>query len=702
MVLKVYRENNTEIPYVKSVTYKAAVNADVDLRPGCVSSAFIIVDVFGSQSTAPAVGEALTCYRLDEVGNEYLLGTFYAEPAVQSRTTYSITAYDAIHKLDVDYSGRLAEIQENFPMTLGDLVSDVCSVADLDVVVEDMPLYGININAFYANNLTCRDILAYAAELNGQYVLADAFGDVVFSWYYEESLYRINPSSGTDGDVSLIAYKQGGLEYAKYTIQPPPAVAVKPSGVDGAAYIYPATVEQAYAEDPLGDGNVVLYNLVASDDGNGNITLSGGISATATGGDVEVEATGGGSVDGALVISGNILLTGASGETYLAVAETIYEAMQEVPAYRPAKANLFPLETPLEIGSVIPVTDSQGVSFYMPIMSMTISNAVTVVEATGNETRVEKNPVEKELANLAADIVQINKLKVDWAEINEAIINTVEANELKSSDFVPANDNIFAESGMAIDLAEKTVKAVDFAVDGDGKLYASAADIAGVQFDAAKVYSNLVWNSAGSQDGYYKYGAIPYRNLVEISISGVTDETIDAKFDYYNGSELVHQAEVEQTTVSPFRIPLYTGDADGVIVFLKVLGGQTATIYTRNVVSSTPVMNVPADASVTFGGGIYVDGKLLDASTIVSAKKFTATANNTTNVSVDTNTCGVIMFSGLGAGARGLYFFACDANGTVYLTTAFAASALTLTAGTNAFTIASTNAYDANGVMINF
>ena len=706
MVLKVYRENNTAIPAVKSVTYKAAVNAGEDLRPGSVSSAYIVVEVFGSQSTAPAVGEALTCYRLDDGGGETLLGTFFAEPAVQSRTTYSITAYDAIHKLDVDYSGRLAEIQDSFPMSLGDLVSDVFSVAGVDVVVEDMPLYDIDINAFYANNLTCRDIVAYAAELNGQFVIADVSGGASFSWYYETTAYRINPSSGTDDDVALIAYKQGGLEYAKYTIQPPPAVAVKPSGVEGAAYIYPATVEQAYAEDPLGDGNVVLYNLVASDDGNGNITLTGGITATASGGDVEIDATGGGSVDGALIVSGNILLTGASEETYLAVAERIYTAMQEVPAYRPSKANLFPLESPLERGSVVPVTDSQGVSFYMPIMSVSISDSVMVVEATGNETRIEKNPVEKELANLAADIVPINKLKVDWAEINEAIINTVEANELKSGDFIPANDNIYAESGMAIDLAEKNIKAVDFAVDADGKLYASAADLAGIQFGSLYIYTNLTWNPVATQDGYTKFGTMPYRNLVSIGVNGLSGDTVDAKFDYYNGSMLVGSWIRQNIPVDSFRIPLYTGEADGVDIWLK--NGQSATIGTRSISAQTPTMTVPSGAQVVFNSkasfpnGITVDGLTLDSDTLITAKRFQVESNSSKSIVLSDSTRGVIVFSGIGTGARGLYFFSCNSSGSVVVTDGIAASALTLTASTNEITVASTSGSIAYGMVINF
>ena len=708
MVLKVYRANNTAIPAVKSVTYKTAVNADVDLRPGCVSSAYITVEVFGAQSTAPAVGEALKCYRLDTGGTETLLGIFYAEPAVSSKKTYTVVAYDAIHKLDVDYSTRLADIQSDFPMTLADLVDDVCGVAGITCDTTGLPLGSTNINAFYADGLTCRDMLSYAAELTGQYVVANTSGAAVFTWYSTLSGYRINPTNGTDSGTTLIAYKQDGLEYAKYSITPPPCVAVKPSGVEGAAYIYPTNVSSVYATDD-GYGNITLYNLTAVDDGSANITLSGDITATDDGNaNVDITASGGGSTDNALIISGNILLTDASDATFLAVAEQIYNQMQLLPTYRPARAELFPLETPFLVGEVVSVKDAQNVSFTMPIMSLTISNAAMVAEATGNERRVERNSVDKDLANLAATVVQIDKLKVGWAEIDEAIINTVETNEIKSSDYVPANDGIFAESGMAIDFSDKEIKAVDFAVDSDGKLYTSAADIAGVEFNTLRFYANLIWNVSSTSGGYSWYGTIPYRNLVEITVNGLTSATISVKFDYYNGSTLVSTYSSIAWPVSPFRIPLYKGEADGVKIGIKLPLGETATIYTRNVSSERPQMTVPSGAAVTFNSepsfnaGAIVDGVTLDSTTLLTAKRFSVASNDSTTVSLDNSTRGVIVMSGIGTGGRGLYFWSCSSTGAVVVTDGIAGSALTLTSSTNSITVASTSANIAYGVVINF
>ena len=709
MVNKVYRADSTLISQIKAVNYKAAVNADEDLRPGCVSSAFITVDVFGSQSSAPSVGEALDYYFVDSGGNDVFVGTFYAEPAVRSKLSYRVTAYDAIHKLDVDYSARLADIQANFPMTLADLVTDACSVAGLSLADDQFPNYDLDINAFYVDGLTCRDILAYAAEMAGCFVRADSSGDVLFDWYATNSSARINPSSGNSGGVDLIAYKQNGLEYEQYSITPPPCVAVRPSGSEGVAYIYPNNVASVYATDVNNDGNVVLYNLVAVDDGNGNITLSGDLTATESNGDVVITATGSGSMDNALIVNGNILLTGADDATYLAVATRIYNAMQAIGNYRPARAELFPTENPFVLGEIIAVKDSQNVTFNMPVMSLTLSNAAAVVEATGNKTRAESNGVERSLAQLANDVVQLNKLKVDWAEINEAIINTVEANELKSSDFVPANDGIFAYSGMAIDLANKNIKAVDFAVDDNGKLYANAADFSGINFGATYITTALIYSAGTVQDGYTKYGSIPYRKLKSVTLPGLTVDAIDAKFDYYDNGTLVETYSLTAMPVSPFYIPLYSGTADAVDVWLKLPAGESTTLNTVSVSTFFPIMVVPSNAQVVFNnkpnfdGGAKIDGVDLDSSSIVSAsQRFSVSAGSSTTKTIESSTRGVLMTSGYNNNVMGIWMWACSSSGTIMTMAVQTASGISLSTAANALTISNSSQNAAFGIMINF
>ena len=457
MTNKIVRANGTAIQSIKNVVYTAKVNATEDLRPGCVSSAMIEVEVYGSQLTAPSYGEPLTYYTVDSEGNETYIGTFYAEPSIQSRATYSFVAFDVVDKLNVGFAERLLAIQDSFPMTLADLVSEACAVAGVTLATTNFPMASTTIKSFYVENIKCKDILSYAAEIACRFVRCDANEQIIFDWYALDNAHRIYPTSGSSGGESYVAYKQNGLNYQNYSVANPGCVAVKPLGTENAAYIYPDSVEAAYAEDPLGNGVVTLYNLIAVDDGNGGISLSGGIADTDTGnGNVEMEGSGSASASNALVIANNILLTNADSATMSAIAQHIYTEMLTIPAYRPATAQLFPSENPYRAGDIAKVTDIQGVSFSMPIMSFVVTQAAAKVEATGNEsydTMDYGTDTAKQLRNLSNSIVQIDRLKVGYAEIDTAVIDSLEANGI-NADWINAGaltiiDNRGTESRIA-------------------------------------------------------------------------------------------------------------------------------------------------------------------------------------------------------------------------------------------------------------
>lgn len=434
MTSKILRANDEPIANIKSVKYTENRNASTDLRPGCVASDYIEVTVYGAESTAPASGEALRYYTVDAENNETFVGTFYAEPSIRSRDTYTFVACDIVDRLNVSFSERLLAIQSNFPMSLGDLVTEACTVAGVQLYTSAFPMHDIVVQSFYAGGLTCRDILQYAAEIACRFVYCDANEKIVFGWYEPKNGYRIYPTTETNGE-HRIAYKMGGLAYQGYDVQNVNAVAVVPINAESAAYIYPPSLASVTATDPLGNGVVTLYNLVAVDDGLGNITLSGDFTAEDTSGNVEI-VPGEPAEDGnCLVIDGNILLTNAEAATMERVAQTIYAGMSMLPVYKPARAKLFPSENPFKVGDIVDVTDVQGVSFKLPIMSMVTDQADAVVEATGNtsyDSRFYGSDTSKQLRNLSNSIVQIDRLKVGYAEIDTAVIDSLEANGINA------------------------------------------------------------------------------------------------------------------------------------------------------------------------------------------------------------------------------------------------------------------------------
>ena len=428
MTSKIIRSDGvTELTGIKSVVYTESVNAGENLKPGCVGSAYIDVEVYGAQSSSPTAGEELSYYQVDDNNNATLIGLFYAEPSVPTKNTYKFVAYDAVSKLDKPYSEHLNSIQTSFPMTVYDLVDDACTFAGVTLGSASWPLSTQTVQAFYADNLTCRNILQYAAEIAGKFVRGNTSGAVIFDWYTTSS-YGIKPGV----DTNAVAYKQDGLTYSKYASVAVDAVAVKPVGTEGAAYIYPSSIGTVTATDPNGDGNVILTNLSATDDGSGNIYLN--VNAEDDNEDGNVEITNAASAANTLIISGNLLLMNASDATYNAVAQNLYNVMSALPSFRYAEVNLFTGENPFRAGQFISMTDAQGVSFTAPVFEMKVSAAAAVLRSSGKQTYEEQTTGEsKALANLSANIVQLEKLKVGWAEIDTAIVNSLTANGINAN-----------------------------------------------------------------------------------------------------------------------------------------------------------------------------------------------------------------------------------------------------------------------------
>lgn len=381
MVSKILRADGvTELASIKSVTYHESVNADIDLRPGCVASSYIEVTCFGQQSDAPDVGEALTYYQV--VGEtETLIGVFYAEPSIPTKNSYSFVAYDAVHKLDADFSAWLSAHQDDFPYTVYQLVSQACSIAGVTLGTSSWTFNAMSVNAFYADGITCRTILQYAAEIACKFVRCNTSGQIIFDWYSAVSNQRIYPSSGTSGSETRYAYKQDGLTYDNYDTSVLARVAVHPVGEDDVAYYYPADVTS---------GNT-------------------------------------------LNIANNALLYGKPETSMTNIARNAYNEITAVGQYRPMTVDMFPNECPFKSGQIVPVTDAQGVSFMTAIMSKVVTDSAVTLTSTGREVYGDYAlDTAKKLIQLAADIVQINKLKVDWAEIGTAIINTLEANGINA------------------------------------------------------------------------------------------------------------------------------------------------------------------------------------------------------------------------------------------------------------------------------
>ena len=553
----------TELPSIKNVSFTESVNAGVDLRPGCVSSAKIEVEAFGAQSVAVSVGDALTFYTVDKNNTQTLIGTFYAEPVIATKNSYKFSAYDAANKLNADFSAWLRANQSNFPMTIYALVSAACTVAGVTLGSASWPLSTENVQAFYADGITCRDILSYAAELACKFVRCDSNGNIIFDWYATATNKRIYPLAGTSGSETRYAYKQDGLSYTNYTTATLDRVAVHPGGEDEVAYIYPTNV-------------------------------SGG---------------------NTLHIQNNLLLTGASASLYNSAAQTIYTAMTALGTYRPFGANLFVKENPFRAGDVVAVTDAQGVSFTTVVMAHTSSDSGATLESTGHETYEENGGnTQKAITQLASDVVRINKLKVDWAEIDAAIINYLTANNVTAQNLtiVDENDNVLAtfnSNGITLGTSNEVHAEIDFnsfeLYDKNGNKYFSVGDLRG-----ANGLAHIVNTIYASGSSYYfaitptiqdtatatvTYNGTAITTGFTLTSNGITFSTLPQA-----GDVIV----VEYDTSSPaYHYDNGTRETGTEIGYGSVVGGLHQTASGTHSGVSAGYYNVALGASDYVGGG---------------------------------------------------------------------------------------------------
>lgn len=432
MTTKIIRGDGvTELAGVKSCTFTEKVNAEVNLRPGCVSAAQIDVEAYGPQSGAVAAGEELTYYQVDSEGNETLIGVFYARPSVPSKTTYKFTAYDAAANLDVDFSERLYYIAADFPMTVYDLVSEACSVAGVTLGSASWPLSTLTVNEFYSPAVTCREILSWAAEIACCFVRCNATGELAFDWYEADSTHKIYPSSGASGGVTFVPYRENGLDYENYDVAAIQFVAVRPIDTEGVAYVYPSSYQDITATDPLSDGNVTLADLVAVDDGDGNITISTNINITDDGsGNLVIRNSGEGTGGNTLVIADNLLLCDATQATMTSVAQNVYNRMTALGTYRPASVELFNFDNPFRAGDIVAVEDIQGVTFNTLVMEMTTSNSGAAISSTGEREQSDApQTTAGRLARLGENVVRIKNLVVDSLTALSARIDNLWADQ---------------------------------------------------------------------------------------------------------------------------------------------------------------------------------------------------------------------------------------------------------------------------------
>ena len=346
---------------IRSVTVTEQVSDCDDLCPGAACAACAEVELWappGSVRLAP--GAEFTLARVDAAaGTQTPVGVFCVlQPQKASANVVKVTAYDRMTLLDKDLSPWLRSVQGQFPMTLGALAQAVCT--QCGVTLAEGALDGARnrdyaVQAFYADSLTGRQLIQWAAQAMGRFARMTPAGNLEFAWYTGFAGYGIGPGDDAAGVPTALGlsgallgtvdglvwtfrraqngYFQGGLSYADYETAPLDKVQIKQSD-DDVGVIYPP--------DETGTN--------------------------------------------ALVIQGNLLLTAASADALRPVAQALYEQLQGV-TYTPLEVSL-PLTAGAPApGQIIAVTDAGGRTMQAYVMQRTVTGQRMTLTCTGNARR---------------------------------------------------------------------------------------------------------------------------------------------------------------------------------------------------------------------------------------------------------------------------------------------------------------------------
>ena len=498
---------------ILSLTCTETVSKTTDLCPGAACSNKLEITIWVEPGTDLPItsGTRLTHYR-ETSGHRTLAGTYWAvKPTSQTRNTYKIYAYDAVSLLDGVQSTWLRSIQDQFPMTLWKFAGLVAQRCGVTIANSSLPRNGTYlVQAFYADNLTGRQLLAWVAEASCTFLRATSDGKIEFAWYTDYS---------TSQSIGPTVYIRDGLSHDKFQTAPVVKVQIRQS------------------DDDVG----VLY---PSDESGSN----------------------------ALIIQGNLLLTSATAEALKPVAQAIFETMQGV-TYTPLKVTVpadFPLPAP---GNIVSVTDARGNVLSSYIMNRTISGQQVTLESTGNATRDGTAAVnEQSYKNLTGKMLEI-KTSVDGLEVKASDLTgkytdlkaTVDglSSEVKKDTKITGGGNLILGSE-----SFKNAKLLGDAVSGSSATYNDTGSATVTNANSNRYFRWQTVNEHASA------GVTLCLSVMYKPVSGTDELCMEINYNNtWAAIKAADQIEIKQTNGWVLRYGLWTPSSDAIVKQVDIGSG---------------------------------------------------------------------------------------------------------------------------------
>lgn len=506
---------------VKSLTLHTAVNAGQEFTIGSAFSDYIEAEIWADPggSLQITAGDALTYYQQDDAGNRTKVGVFYAEkPTRTKRNSYKVTAYDTMSKLDADFSGWLRANQAQFPKTIWQLVQLACQRAGVTLASSSLPINGsYSVQAFYADDLTCRQIISWAAEAAGCYAHMNADGKLQFLTYTDKrSTAKITP----DGASNSTAYYADSLSYEDYTVKAIEKVQIRQSDSDvGVIYPDSTTATNTYA------------------------------------------------------VQGNLLLTTGTEANLKSVVQNLYNVLKNV-TYTPCKVSV-PSSSGLACGQIVHIKDARGREFDTYLMSATISSGKASFESVGSASRESSSAVNSQsYKNLTGKMLEI-KTSVDGLEVKASDLTgkytdlkaTVDglSSEVKKDTKITGGGNLILGSE-----SFKNAELKGNAASGSSVTYNDTGSATVINANSNRYFH---WQTVNE---HVSAGVTLCLSVMYKPVSG-TDE-LCMEINYNNTWAVIKaadQIEIKQTNGWVLRYGLWTPSSDAIVKWVDIGSGST-------------------------------------------------------------------------------------------------------------------------------
>lgn len=534
----IVKSDGTEIDssLILSCTLTQTLNSGQEFTIGSACTDEIEVEYLAQDDNLIAKGDVLTLYWVNDSGTKTKVGIYYCEkPNYQglmreisgTSAVYKVVAYDTMSKLDADFSGWLRANQAQFPKTIWQLVQLACQRAGVALASSSLPINGsYSVQAFYADDLTCRQIISWAAEAAGCYAHMNADGRLQFLTYTDKrSTAKITP----DGASNSTAYYADSLSYEDYAVKAIEKVQIRQSDSDvGVIYPDSTTATNTYA------------------------------------------------------VQGNLLLTTGTEANLKTVAQNLYNALKNV-TYTPCKVSV-PSSSGLACGQIVHVKDARGREFDTYLMSATISSGKASFESVGSASRESSSAVNSQsYKNLTGKMLEI-KTSVDGLEVKASDLTgkytdlkaTVDglSSEVKKDTKITGGGNLILGSE-----SFRNAKLGGNAIGGSSATY---NDTGSATVTNAGSNRYFIFNTGGAR---ITKGVTLCLSVMYKPISGTDGLCLSLTYaadngnSYYTSITTENQLEIEQTDGWVLRYGTWTPAATGVLDTVELGCGSIRAGY---------------------------------------------------------------------------------------------------------------------------